>query len=253
MALIRMTTPEMVQISAPLVTEGNAARDAILNVPELAGLIPRLEAAHNALHDTQPGPDDPRLAALQEKEAGVDLRHDTIIRGSHMFLTALALLSPDTDTAATFERLRDFLLPAGLDTTQKTYREEAGAASLLETRLAGDPAARKQLKDIPVLRQNLGHFVEGWMKEAARLGELENERAAITGTPGTGARVVAARHQWIRTMNALIANAALIELDEATDRLIFGALRLAEKTADRRGKAPVEEAPAKEPPAEKPA
>lgn len=249
MAFKRLTTAEMVQISGPWVTAGNPARDAILGEKALAGLLPRLEEAHKALHDTQPGTGDPRLAALQEEEAAVDLQHDTYVRGSHMLLSALALLSPNAATGATFERLRDFLLPDGLDTTQKSYRNESGAASLLETRLAGDPSAKKQLKEIPVLKQNLGHFVTGWMTAAATLGKLEDEKALITGTTGEGARAQSARLQWIRAVNALVALADLSPLEEATDRQIFGALRLAEKAADRRARTPNEE-PAAEPEAE---
>lgn len=250
MSLKQLATPVMVQISTGWTTPGNPAREAILAVGELAGLVPRLDAAHKALHDSQPGDADPRLAVIQEKEAAADLQHDTFVRGGHMLLSALALLSPDAAAGAGFERLRDSLLPDGLETTQKNYRNEAGAASLLQTRMAADPSIKQRLEAIPVLDRNLGYFVDVWMTAAATLGQLEDEKAQIVGNTGEGARVYAARNQWIRAVNAFIVTAELAQLDEKTDRLIFGALRLAEKAADRRGRAPVEEPPAEEPPAQ---
>lgn len=241
MAIKRLTTEEMVQISGPWVAEGTEARNAILAVDELKGLLPRVEAAHKALHETQPGPGNPRLAELQAEAAEEDLQHDTLIRGTHMLLTALALLGGAS--ADGLLRLRDFLLPDGLEATQKSYRAEAGAADLLKTRLAGDPSVKKQLKDVPVLKQTLWHFVEGWLSRAKKLSDLEDERARIAapGGPGDAAVVLAARNQWIRAVNALLANGDLAELDAATDRTIFGALRLAERAADRRGRAPASE------------
>lgn len=244
MAVKRLTTEEMVQASGPWVTEGSEARKAILAVPVLHGLLPKVEAAHVALLDAQPGPNNPRLAALQAEEQALDLEHDTLIRGTHMLLTALSLLSGSPEAAEGLLRLRDFLLPQGLEVTQATYRAEAGAGELLKKRLGDDASVKKQLKEIPVLsaKQSLWTFVEGWLGRAKKLGELENERAQIAapGGPSDGAKLVAARNQWIRAVNALVANGELAELDAATDRLIFGALRLAEKAADRRGKVAVE-------------
>lgn len=250
MALKRLKTEEMVQVSGPWVTEGNAARNAILAVDEMKAVLARVEAAHKALHETQPGPGNPRIAKLQEEAAKVDVEHDTLMRGSHMFLTALALLSGNSAVADSFLKLRDFLLPDGLEGTQSTFRAEAGAAELLKTRIAGDAGVKKQLKDIPVLKQSLWHIVEGWIGRAKKLGELEDERAQIAAPegPGDATRVLAARNQWIRAVNALIANAELAELDAATTRQIFGALRLAEKAADRRVKVTSTDAEPEEPP-----
>jgi hypothetical protein len=161
------------------------------------------------------------------------------MRGVHGVLSSLALLAGAGTQRDAFLELRDVLLPEGLEGTQKSYRAEAGAADLLRTRLAAEPAAKKHLKEIPVLKLSALHFVEQWMASAKRLGELEDERGKLAGAPsnGNGTQAVAARNQWIRAVNALVANAELAELDEETDRLLFGALRLAEKAADRRGRA----------------
>lgn len=242
MALKRLTTGEMVQLSLAWVTESHPARQAILATPEVAGILPRIDAAHTALHDSQPGQENPRLAKLQEEETGVDLRHDEVVRGSYWLLTALAWLAGAGDTADGLLRLRDHLFPEGLEATQKTYREESGAVELLKTRIAADAAMKKQLKDVPVLKTTLWHHMEELFRLGAKLGTLEDERAELVATPGPGdaARVMAARNQWIRAVNALVANAELAELPGDTAKLLFGPLRLAEKTADRRKGTPAE-------------
>jgi hypothetical protein len=248
MALKRLTTGEMVQLSLPWVTPGTEEHKTIAGVPELASVLPRIAAGHQALHDAQPGSDDPRLAKIQEEEGALDLRHDEIVRGTYWFLTALAWLVGAGDMADALLRLRDLLFLEGLQAAQKTYREEAGAAELMKTRIANDATAKKQLKELPVLKTNLAHYVDELAQKAARLGELEHERAQIAaGGPGDPAKMVAARNQWIRAVNALVTNGELAELDESTQQAIFGALRVAEKVADRRKVPPAEPDPAAAP------
>jgi hypothetical protein len=106
----------------------------------------------------------------------------------------------------------------------------------LKTRLAKSPDVTAALATIAVFDRTLSDYVGEWIACAERLGDLENERASLVKAPGAGdgARLFNARNRWIRAVNALVANAALAELDPATDTLILGALRLAEAIADRR-------------------
>ncbi len=244
MALKRLTTGEMAHLSEDWVNEKTAAHQAILATPELAGLLPRVEAGHRGLHDTLPKQVDPRLAKVQEKAAAFDLRHDEIVRGGYWFLTSLAWLAGAGDAADGFLRLRDFLFPAGLDTTQKSYREESGAADMLSTRLAQNAAIKKQVKDIPVLKHNLLHYLDELFRVAKALGAAEKERAQLA-TAAIGLsdpqKMIEARNKWIRSVNALLAVAEDAELPEDTYRTIFGALQLAEKAADKRKGTPVDE------------
>ena len=249
MALKRLLTEEMVQISGAWVDANSASRKALLAVPELAGLVSRVDAAHAGLLGTQAGPEDPRLAALMLEANAVDLRHDATIRAMHMFLTAQALVldsSGSADAAGKMLKLRDTLLPDGLQATQLTYRGEAGAAELLVKRMADDPSVATALQGLQVGGRSGADIVADWIESARKLGKLEDERAKLVPSagPGDGSKVVAARNVWIRSVNALVANAELTELDKDAERLLFGPLRLAEKTADRRVKAPVDAAPA---------
>lgn len=239
MALKRLTTAEMVQLSGPMVTEGAEARGRLLAYAETAGVLPRLDVACKALHEAKKASDNPRLVKLQEEAGETDSRHDNLIRGAHGLLTSLALLAGTAERAEQLTRLRDTLLPEGLSATQQSYRAEAGSAQLLATRVA-DPVVKKQLKEIPVHQQTLWHVVQEWIGHARKLGELEDERAMLltSAGPSENARMVAARNQWIRAMNALLTMAELAEVDPSVDQVVFGALRLAEKAADRRGKGP---------------
>ena len=73
---------------------------------------------------------------------------------------------------------------------------------------------------------------------ARQLGELEDEKARLLDKPDMSAAmaIVTARNLWIRTVNAFLANADLAGLTEGQDKLIFGPLRRAEKTADTRAR-----------------
>jgi hypothetical protein len=236
MALKRLTTEEMVQLSSAWVRSGSPARAALLGVDELAGLVPRIEKSHTELVEAQPDVKDPRLAVLMRDAAAVDLRHDGVIRGVEAITLGYSLLIGDDPRATLLKKLREVLLPDGLDAIQKTYRAEAGAAELLKTRLAKSPDVTAALATIAVFDRTLSDYVGEWIACAERLGDLENERASLVKAPGAGdgARLFNARNRWIRAVNALVANAALAELDPATDTLILGALRLAEAIADRR-------------------
>lgn len=242
MALKRLTTAEMVQITGPWIEPTSKAKTAMLGKPLLAALVPQIEAAHAALHGAQGSPDNPKLETLKGEAAALDQKHDTIIRGVHMVLSGLALLAADDEAANKILAVRDFLVPDGLAGIQASYRAEAGAAELLATRLAADPAVVGATKDIPVHGKSVHDFVETWIATARDLGKNEDERAQLAPSagPSDGAKLVEARNLWIRTVNGVVAMGALAGLDAEADRMIFSPLRDAEKTADRRIKAPAE-------------
>jgi len=239
MAFKRLFSEEMLQLSGTWVDPASKAHAAILATPDLAPSMPRLTASHHLLASlAQPASADPRLAAISEEEAVIDPRHDDIIRGGHGLLTGAAFLFGAG--GAELLALRDTLFPDGLSSLQKTYRAEAGQAAQLASRLT--PALRAQLASIVVGpkdgQRTLEQFVDELIGLGAQLGALEDEKGRLQPAPGHGssnnAALLSARNQWIRVANALVANSEVAELDEATDKLVFGPLRAAEKAADRR-------------------
>ncbi len=219
---------EMLQLSATWVDVTSKAHEAILATPDLAPSMPRLTAAHSALAGlAQPVSADPRLAAITQEEAVIDPRHDDIIRGGYGLLTGAAFLLEEG--GAELLALRDTLFPDGLSSTQKSYRAEAGQASQFAARLT--PELRAQLASLVVgpksEKKTLEQFVDELIGLGAQLGALEDEKGRLQPAPGQsstiGVAVRAARNQWIRVANALVANSEVAQLDEATDKLIFRA------------------------------
>ena len=241
-----LTTEEMIQISSGWTTPGTM-RDAILGKPALAAMLPSVEAAHAGLSGVVPDVDAPaRLKQLTITGAAGDLRHDNSMRGSHMLLTALSILTEDAEEEAELLALQNFVLPDGLQGTQKTYRGEAGAAELLTRRLVEEPARAEQLSAmvLPIGGGTpLRTFVDRWISEANRLGVIEDERVALVAATPT-AKVVspaaarAARTEWMNQVRALLAVATAIKLAPETHKTIFGGLEAAEDKASRRGRSP---------------
>lgn len=254
MAFKRLYFEEMLQLSGTWIDPTSEAHLAILATPDLAPTIPHVTAAHNLLASlAQPAQEDPRLAEIIKEESALDPRHDDLLRGTHGLLTGAALLLGEG--GGELLALRDTLIPDGLESTQKSYRAEAGQAAQLAARLT--PALRTQLASIVVdpkdTKKTLESFVNELLKIGARLGALEDDKGRLQPAPsehgnGRGAALLAARNQWVRVANALVANNALAGLDAETDKLIFGPLRAADKAAERRGKgAPAKEAGATAP------
>jgi hypothetical protein len=194
-------------------------------------MLPDIKAAHAAIMAVVPK-HEPRLAEISQLAAEQDSVHDLLARGIYGFLSEAAQL---VDNGEDLVELRDELMPQGLaQTIQSTYRGQAGQAKLLRERL--NPAAKNKLQALVLPDgSNLVDRVQAWLAAADRLGKLEEERARIeSDNPPFGTRTVIARNQWVRTVNALLAVAALAEIDEDTDRIVFGPLRDAEAKSDAR-------------------
>jgi hypothetical protein len=239
----------MVSLSGPLTQEKHPDRLLLAAIPATAALLPTLDGAHRQLLIAQPKAAMPeRAAAIILEERALDIRHDTVIRGIFLFLQALAYLAATADESKQLLDLQQVLLPEGLAATQKTYREEAGQAALLESRLT--PAQIALLKKLKTPSGTLWASVQEWIQLGAALGKLEDERGGggtDVATP-TAAEGLAARNRWIRTVNAIISVLALVEADEPGVTAILSRITEAERRADRRGEAaaaaPAADAPA---------
>jgi hypothetical protein len=229
----------MLQLSATWLDSTSDAHNTLVALPDLNPFLARLNKPHSSLAALlQPGM-DVRISAISKEQFEIDIRHDGIIRGVFTSLSGAAeLLRGEAQTILL--QLRDFLVPDGLSSTQKSYRAEATQAAQLKDRIT--PAIKAQLDSIQIgmagQSQPLSHFVDEWISLGKKLGLLEDEKARIQDSPAetTAQATVKARNLWIRTVNALIAQAELVEIDEATDRLLFGPLRAAVKNAERKSK-----------------
>jgi hypothetical protein len=235
MAFKNIYSDEMIPLSLTWLDPGSKANAAILAVPELASFIGRITDAHKAVKDAEQPAESPRVAAIMAEEARLDLRHDAIIRGSWGTLTSLAELIGG-DAGASFITLRDTIIPHGLQSQMKTYRAQAGQAAQLADRMT--PELRAKTDAILIGQgpdqKTLTMYIDEWIAIGKQLLALEDEKGQLEADPSAGSEMVKARNLWIRVVNAMVANADLVDLDTEAEALIFGPLRDTERKADER-------------------
>ncbi len=240
MALKHLRTEEMLQVSGTWIAPLSPARAAILAVPDLAAKHPRIEDAHSTLAAAAQPAKFPRLDEISAESVKFDLRHDSIIRGVFGHLTATAELIGG-DAGTDLIELRDTLVPDGLPSMQKTYRAEAGQAKQLADRLSPSVKARTDaiLIGQGPAQKTLTSYLQEWITLGKKLGDLEDEKGRLLAEQAdasSGTALVKARNRWIRVVNAMVADGELAELPGATDALVFGPLRDAEKKAEVRSR-----------------
>jgi hypothetical protein len=224
----------MVSLSTPWTTQDHADRQLLVSIPVIAALVPKLDDAHKSLLSTQPATTAPeRVTVIQEEQKQIDTRHDDVIRGCYLLPQALAYLTGDEALAERLLSLQEVLLPEGLIATQKSYREEAGQAALLHSRLLPEHVAL--LKKIKTTEGSLWDSVKEWEHLAEKLGALEDERAGLAeDTSLVPADAVSARNKWIRTVNAMRTVLDLVGADRPGIVAILKRIADVERKADRR-------------------
>ena len=240
MAFKNLQTEEMLQVSASWTDPPSPARAAILSIPDLSAKLARIDEIHSILGAAAQPSKNPRLDEISAEEAKIDVRHDAIIRGAFGFLTSTAELLGG-ETGADLIQLRDILVPDGLPSLQKSYRAQAGQAQQLADRLT--PAIKMRTSAILIghvpAQKSLTEYLEEWIALGKQLGEREDEKGRLLAEQSelaTGSSLVKARNRWIRVVNAFVADGELAELAPATEALVFGPLRDAEKKADARAR-----------------
>ncbi|AKV01579.1 hypothetical protein AKJ09_08242 [Labilithrix luteola] len=122
------------------------------------------------------------------------------------------------------EAARALLTPEGIAIISTSYRNEAGAATLLKSRLGSAAEVKSLLASVVVdKKKTLASFVNERISHGERLGVLEDERAQLrlAATESSAVANVNARNAWIRAVNALIANAELAGISPEHDATIL--------------------------------
>jgi len=241
MALRHFTLQQMVSFSRNWIDPAKE-RPIIERYAISRAVIPRIEEAHGNLLTFQRKSlaSQAEIAAIQKEQAQLDAVHDRNVRGVHHLLTSLAELSADEERAKHYLRLRDLLLPDGLQAIVRSYAAQGGEVLLLQKRLT--PEAIASLRRIPTPEGNLHDHVEAWMKSGLALLELDRRRTDIAKTyddaDTTQAEVARARNEWIRAANAL---RSCLELDRAAPEDVERVFRYVDEAsakADRRAVLP---------------
>jgi hypothetical protein len=230
MAFKRLTVEEMLKLSAPWVSPDEEAHRAMARHPMLAVFLPHLQVAHSGIYQVRVRAENPKVWRLCEQAYELDATHDDLVRGIYAALTMLAQTS---EPAEEYLRLCDLLLPEGIAHASKTYREEAGHAVMVASRL--DQANQACLKAITFNERNLLALVETWLQIAKKLGQVEEERISLSpASASLVSEINMARLRWIRVVNTLVSAAVMVNLDPRTDGIIFTALRQAERLSQIR-------------------
>lgn len=200
-----LTTASMVAISNAW-TDPERERPLFAKYKRLAPWLEDVEAAHARLHEAQTSTKaaPPELIAINERAALLDAIHDRKVQGLHELLSALAKLSEDANQASEFITLRDELLPSGRAIVNRSYLDQAGEASFIDSRLS--KRSKELLRDVTVDCIPLGKHVEDWKRSAAELGEVEavRVRMAKEAKEVSIASLGKARNEWIAAVNAVV-------------------------------------------------
>ena len=232
MALKKLSTENMVTLSADLIRRGSPERAEIEAVPEAAALMPQIEAAHRGLLGSQPIT-NAEIAKLTSRLNELDTRHDALVRGIHARLESEILIEVAPAEAAKLERAKTALFPTGTSIVTRSWSEQAGEAKLRAARVSRDEErvlGKLKCHDGATL---LEHY-QALQAIAGEIDATEKKRAALTGEGPTPAETVRARNQWIRVINALAMVLAATGVDEAP---ILGRVRAFEAKAE--GRTPV--------------
>jgi hypothetical protein len=235
MALKRLRTEEMVTITSTLVDPVHPDYQAMVAVPALAPLVPEITGSHHGLYATYfTGPSAVRLKEIQGQQKELDVDHDEVARGLWAYLWAMVHFARTDEQRQVMHRLLALLLPDGLAIINKSYREEAGQAAVIQSQLGEVERAALTGMVLPDGRTML-EVVSDWLSLGVQLGALDRERAGdVAGGKATPAEALAARNRWIRTMQTVRYVAALVAADNAAIREIMARLDAAERAADRR-------------------
>lgn len=237
MSLMHLLPDEMLGVSGPMLDPGSDAYTVIINYDDFKAPYKRLQSAHSSLSAAAQPAKTERIKEIILAQATLDVRHDAIIRGIWGFFTAVAELIGG-DTGAELIALRDYLVPDGLSSQNKTYGGEAGQAEQLALRLT--PDVRKRTDAILIGEganaQPLSAYLDEWVTAGRKLGIYDAERGRIENEPSEGGDLHNARLDWVRAQNAMVSIAEMAGLTPVEMATVFGALQTAERKADDRAR-----------------
>ena len=219
-------------------------RSELQLIPQVAGILPDIEAAHQRLLRIieSPVPAEDPTEALSKLIRIKDKRHDNFLRAGYYHLgalLALALAEEDIDTENTISALRKLLYPKDLNGTTIGYDEQEGTAILLENHLSD--SIKKQLDGITLgvgsQAQTLLSLVLAQIASAKEIMALVRQRSATSGgSATTPSEERDARNAWIEATRIFASNLRLaVRSGKSSEALAISLLReLTEAEAEER-------------------
>lgn len=214
MGLNCFTSAEMVETTDRWV---GAERARFLAIPEIAGLMPKVEAAHAGLLSFVKDVSEPVTVVFSNEV--LDHRQDRYMRALYYMHRAYReyLLAQDVFDDVELQRVKvsqKALLPRGMAGSRVGFVEEAGNAKLAKEAFDKTPEAKIVVGKLRLTSTVTGQQVlDGWQDAAAALGKAVQDKASqVKDTdPERGLKVLQARNAWISIVRAVLA-----VLDHAT-------------------------------------
>ena len=171
MALNRITSPDMVNLSVDLITPGKPQYEALHELPEGSILVPRIEDAHYGVIAAQP-PNDAKIAELTGKLTIKDVRHDTLVRSIDGRIESELLHVNDPAAVEALTRARIALFPTGLTIINASYGAQAGEVQMRAKRV--DDSVRATLARLHTYDgRTCADLYDELQEVAAEIGALE--------------------------------------------------------------------------------
>jgi hypothetical protein len=250
MSKYRLSTEQMSSISNAWMTEHRASLTAL---PQVAGIFPDVEDAHNHLvvASKLPLPLEEQVRVISKQQVGVDGQHDRSYRAGLRFIQAANLIAeargfvPMVKQASEVESA---VYHKGASGVLLSYEEEEGAALLLEKKIQESVGLQKALTGFEIKFPNgetisLWQLIEAHITDGKELGVLERQKKKLqeasgdtNATPeGTERK---ARQSWIEAANLLESNLrAAVRKGSITQQnadAILKPMRDAEEEADKK-------------------
>lgn len=239
MALIDLTTPEMVDVSGAWLDAGSPEGKVISRAKGLVPLLMFVREAHEGLLASQVVAENPHAARIKEltqTNTDLDRDHDRHVRGSILLLEALALLAKSDKRRDAYRATSLALFPDGASTTQLSYSAEAGNAAMVDERLSD--AHKKTMATIVTPEGSLPEIVGRWKKVARALGESDKERTRLMEVKADGTTKsdgIQARNAWIRAVDVFRRAIPMAKLSAEDVTTILATLTKSEERGKNRG------------------
>lgn len=219
--MFALTNNDMKLISERLL--GAAGRAILDKSAMLKVMVPGLEQVHQGIvASLTTDPHAQARAELKGSKRVNDRTHDTLYTGIYYVLYGMSLLRLGTPLGDELSQAHEFLFPYDLKGKQVSYPEQVSFVNRLKQGIAASVVellGKIKLPDGGTLdAERLA-----WFAAAEALEQDLDEEARLGAKPKTLTRdeSLAARRDWLRTMNALLAVIAVADITDEERKTLY--------------------------------
>jgi hypothetical protein len=216
-----LTYNDMKLISERLL--GAAGRAILDKSAMLRPMIPSLELSQQAISAAlMSDPHAQARAELRDSKRVNDRTFDRISKGIYYVMFGMSLLRLGTPQGDELERALDMMFPYDLKITRVSYPEQVSFVNRLKQSITASVVELLGKIKLPD-GGTLDEARLAWFAAAEALEKDLDEEAKLGAKPKTLTRdeSLAARRDWLRTMNALLAVIAVADITEEERKTLY--------------------------------